>query len=169
LLALAALLLAPLIQAGDAVKARQLMTLMRADEVVAGAMKSGLANGKTGVGLSIAQIGCLNAVPPAEFSDAVTKAIADGLSNQELAAALAFYRTAAGANYVKSIVALTQANVRPVPLNDADAASVRDFAASPAGDKLLRQAMIPNSDVVADRMAEVSTRAIETCARAAGK
>ena len=119
--------------AGDAAKAKQLMTLMRADEVVAGAMKTGLRNNKTGINLSDAQLACLNAVPKSEFSDVVTAALAQGLSNQELAAAITFYRTPAGARYAKSIVAITQATRLDVPLTDAEAASVREFAATPAG------------------------------------
>jgi hypothetical protein len=77
---------------------------MRADEVVAGAMKTGLRNNKTGISLSDAQLACLNAVPTSEFSDVVTAASAQGLSDQELAAAITFYRTPAGARYAKSIV-----------------------------------------------------------------
>src|SRR5690349_332451 len=89
--------------AADTAKAKQLMTLMRADEVVAGAMKTGLRNNKTGIGLTDAQLACLNAVPHSEFSDVVTKALAEGLTNEEIAAAITFYRTPAGTNYVKSI------------------------------------------------------------------
>jgi hypothetical protein len=155
--------------AGDAAKAKQLMTLMRADEVVAGAMKTGLRNNKTGINLSDAQLACLNAVPKSEFSDVVTAALAQGLSNQELAAAITFYRTPAGARYAKSIVAITQATRLDVPLTDAEAASVREFAATPAGDKLLKKALIPNSNVVADKMAQVSGDAIENCGKAPPK
>ena len=43
-LALAILLTAPAAHSADAVKGKQLMSLMRADEVVAGAMKAGLKN-----------------------------------------------------------------------------------------------------------------------------
>jgi hypothetical protein len=168
-LVVAALLASPLVQAGDPVKAKQLMSLMRADEVVAGAMKTGLRSKKAEIGLTDAQIACLNAVPHSEFSDAVTTAIADGLSNDELAAALTFYRTPAGADYVKSIVTLMQGGARPPPLSDADATSVREFASSPAGDKLLKKALIPNSNVVADRMAEVSANAIEDCGKTPSK
>jgi hypothetical protein len=155
--------------AGDAAKAKQLMTLMRADEVVAGAMKTGLRNNKTGINLSDAQLACLNAVPKSEFSDVVTAALAQGLSNEELAAAITFYRTPAGARYAKSIVAITQATRLDVPLTDAEAASVREFAATPAGDKLLKKALIPNSNVVADKMAQVSGDAIENCGKAPPK
>lgn len=167
-IALLALLapLAPAVHAGDAVKAKQLMTLMRADEVVAGAMKTGLRNNKTGINLSDAQIACLNAVPHSEFSNVVTTALADGLSTEELAAAITFYRTPAGANYAKSIVTLVQRSGQPLPLSDADAAAVREFADSPVGDKLLKKALIPNSNVVADRMAQVSADAIENCGKA---
>lgn len=152
--------------AGDAAKARQLMTLMRADEVIAGAMKTGLRNNKTGINLSDAQTACLDAVPPSAFSDAVTTALAEGLSNEELVSAIAFYRTPAGANYVKSIVALTKDTGQPLALSDADAESVRGFASTAAGDKLLKKALIPNSNVVADRMAQVSGDAIENCGKA---
>jgi len=155
--------------AGDAAKAKQLMTLMRDDEVVAGAMKTGLRNNKTGINLSDAQLACLNAVPKSEFSDVVTAALAQGLSNEELAAAITFYRTPAGARYAKSIVAITQATRLDVPLTDAEAASVREFAATPAGDKLLKKALIPNSNVVADKMAQVSGDAIENCGKAPPK
>ena len=155
--------------AGDAAKAKQLMTLMRADELLAGAMKTGLRNNKTGINLSDAQLACLNAVPKSEFSDVVTAALAQGLSNQELAAAITFYRTPAGARYAKSIVAITQATRLDVPLTDAEAASVREFAATPAGDKLLKKALIPNSNVVADKMAQVSGDAIENCGKAPPK
>ena len=103
-----ALVLAPAVPAADAVKAKQLMTLMRADEVVAGAMKTGLKNKKTGIGLSDAQVACLDAVPASAFSQVVTTALAEGLSDAELAAAITFYRTPAGANYARSIVALMQ-------------------------------------------------------------
>jgi hypothetical protein len=160
-------LLASAVYAGDAVKAKQLMTLMRADEVVAGAMKTGLRNNKTGINLSDAQLACLDAVPHSEFSSVVTTALADGLSNEELAAAITFYKTPAGANYAKSIVTLMQGAGQPLPLSDADAASVREFADSPVGDKLLKKALIPNSNVVADRMAQVSADAIENCFKTA--
>jgi uncharacterized protein DUF2059 len=155
--------------AGDAAKAKQLMTLMRADEVVAGAMKTGLRNNKTGINLSDAQLACLNAVPKSEFSDVVTAALAQGLSNEELAAAITFYRTPAGVRYVKSIVAITQGTRLDPPLTDAEGASVREFAATPAGDKLLKKALIPNSNVVADKMAQVSGDAIENCGKAPAK
>jgi hypothetical protein len=166
LVVLGSLLAAPLVHAGDPVKAKQLMTLMRADEVVANAMKTGLRSKKAEIGLTDAQIACLNAVPHSEFSDVVTTAIADGLNDEELAAALTFYRTPAGTDYVKSIVTLMQGGARPPPLSDADATSVRDFANSPTGDKLLKKALIPNSNVVADKMAEVSANAIEDCGKA---
>lgn len=162
-------LLMPAVYAGDAVKARQLMTLMRADEVMAAAMKSGLRNTRTGIDLSIAQLACLNAVPHSQFSNAVTTALAEGLSNAELDAAIRFYRTPAGGNYAKSIVTVVQGSAQPLPLNDADAASVREFADSPVGDKLLKKALIPNSNVVADRMAQVSADAIENCGKGAAK
>ena len=51
------------------------------------------------------------------------------------------------------------------PLSNDDAARVREFAASPAGDELLKKALIPNSNVVADRMAQVSGDAIENCGK----
>jgi hypothetical protein len=159
-------LTASAVLAGDAAKAKQLMTLMRADEVVAGAMKTGLRNNKTGINLSDAQLACLNAVPKSEFSNVVTTALADGLSNEELLAAIKFYRTPAGANYAKSIVTLMQGTGQTLPLSDADAASVREFADSPVGDKLLKKALIPNSNVVADQMAQVSAAAIENCGKA---
>jgi hypothetical protein len=162
---LALLLLAPNVHAGDPVKAKQLMTLMRADEVVAGAMKTGLRNNKTGINLTDAQLACLNAVPHSQFSDVVTTALADGLSDDELAAAIAFYRTPAGTNYAKAIVTLMQGTSQPAPLSDADAASVREFADGPVGDKLLKKALIPNSNVVADKMAQVSADAIESCGK----
>lgn len=164
-----ALVLAPAVPAADAVKAKQLMTLMRADEVVAGAMKTGLKNKKTGIGLSDAQVACLDAVPASAFSQVVTTALAEGLSDAELAAAITFYRTPAGANYAKSIVALMQGAAPVQPLSNDDAARVREFAASPAGDKLLKKALIPNSNVVADRMAQVSGDAIENCGKGPGK
>lgn len=153
--------------AGDAVKAKELMTLMRADEVVAGAMKSSLRSQKSGLGLTDAQIACLDAVPHSEFSDAVTAALADGLSNEELAVAIAFYRTPAGMKYVKSLVALMQGTRPAESMSDEDAASVREFADSPIGDKLLKRALIPNSNVVADKMAAVSASAMENCGKAA--
>ena len=169
LLVVALLLTAPAASAGDAAKAKQLMTLMRADEVVAGAMKTGLKNKKTGIGLSDAQVACLDAVPPSAFSQVVTTALAEGLSDAELAAAITFYRTAAGANYAKSIVALMQGTAPAQPLSDDDAAQVREFASSPAGDRLLKKALIPNSNVVADRMAQVSGDAIEKCGKVPAK
>jgi hypothetical protein len=169
LLALALVLTAPAAPAGDAVKAKQLMTLMRADEVVAGAMKTGLKNKKTGIGLSDAQVACLDAVPASEFSQVVTTALAEGLNDAELAAAIAFYRTPAGANYAKSIVTFMQRAGPTPPLSNDDATRVREFAASPAGDKLLKKALIPNSNVVADRMAQVSGDAIENCGKGPGK
>jgi hypothetical protein len=168
LLVLTFVSLPPVAHGGDAFKARQLMTLMRADEVVAGAMKAGLKNKKTGLGLSDAQVACLDAVPSSAFSQVVTTALAQGLSDPELAAAIAFYRTPAGANYARSIVALMQ-GTSPVPLGNDDAARVREFASSPAGDKLLKKALIPNSNVVADRMAQVSGDAIENCGKGPGK
>ena len=151
------------VRAGDAVRAKELMTLMRADEVVAGAMKSSLRSKQSGLGLSDAQIACLNAVPHSEFSDVVTKALADGLGDAELADAIAFYRSPAGIRYVKSLVALMQGTRPAEPLGDDDAARVRGFADSALGNKLLKQALIPNSNVVADKMAEVSANAIENC------
>jgi hypothetical protein len=155
--------------AGDAVKAKELMTLMRADEVVAGAMKTSLRSKKSGLGLTDAQIACLDAVPHSEFSDAVTKALADGLGDEELASAIAFYRSPAGIRYVKSLVALMQ-DTRPAEtLSDDDAARVRDFADTALGNKLLKQALIPNSNAVADKMAEVSANAIENCGKGSGK
>jgi hypothetical protein len=160
-------LLSAAVHAGDTVKARQLMTLMHADEVVAGAMKTGLRNNRTGINLSDAQLACLNAVPHSQFSDVVTTALAKGLNDQELAAAIDFYRTPAGTHYAKSIVALMQGTGRPPPLSDADAASVREFADGPVGDKLLKKALIPNSNVVADKMAQVSADAIESCGKVA--
>jgi hypothetical protein len=169
LLMLALLLAAPAVHAADAAKAKQLMTLMRADEVVAGAMKTGLKNKKTGIGLSDAQVACLDAVPPSAFSQVVTTALAQGLTDTDLAAAIAFYRTPAGANYARSIVALMQGTGSAPALSDDDAARVREFASSPAGDKLLKKALIPNSNVVADRMAQVSGDAIENCGKSAGK
>jgi len=169
LLILASWLAAAAVHAGDAAKAKLLMSLMRADEMVAGAMKTGLRNNNTGINLSMAQLACLNAVPHSEFSDVVTAALAEGLSNEELAAAISFYRTPAGARYVKSIVAITQGTRPEVPLNDEEAASVREFAASPAGDKLLKKALIPNSNVVADKMAQVSGDAIENCGKSPPK
>lgn len=164
-LLLLAVVLAPAVPAADAVKAKQLMTLMRADEVVAGAMKTGLKNKKTGIGLSDAQVACLDAVPSSAFSQVVTTALADGLSDAELADAITFYRTPAGANYAKSIVALMQGAAPVQPLSNDDAARVREFAGSPAGNKLLKKALIPNSNVVADRMAQVSGDAIENCGK----
>ena len=68
----------------------------RADEVVAGAMKTGLRNNRTGISLTDAQVACLNAVPHSQFSDVVTKALAEGLTNEEVMAAITFYRTPAG-------------------------------------------------------------------------
>jgi hypothetical protein len=167
-LALLALLPAVAVHSGDAAKARQLMTLMRADEVVAAAMKTGLRNKKTGLALSDAQLDCLDAVPPSAFSDAVTMALAEGLSDEELAAATTFYRTPAGAHYAKSILALTRETTAE-PLGEEDAARVREFAASAPGDKLLKKALIPNSNVVADKMAQVSGDAIENCGKPPGK
>jgi hypothetical protein len=167
--ALASMLVAPAGYAADAVKAKQLMTLMRADEMVAAAMKTGLRSKKSEIGLTDAQIACLNAVPHSEFSDAVTTSLAEGLSDEEIAAAIAFYRTPAGASYVKSIVALMQGAGPATPLSDDRAAQVREFAATPAGDKLLKRALIPNSNVVADKMAQVSGDAIENCGKVPAK
>src|SRR5262245_6082997 len=87
---------APGVRASDAVRARELMTLMRADEIVAGAMKSSLRSKQSGLGLTDAQIACLNAVPHSEFSDVVTQSLAEGLGDDELADAIAFYRSPAG-------------------------------------------------------------------------
>jgi hypothetical protein len=168
-LAVAALLTTSAADAADPVKAKQLMTLMRADEVVAGAMKSGLRSKKNEIGLTDAQIACLNAVPHSEFSDAVTTALAEGLSDDEIAAAITFYRTPAGITYVKSIVALMQGTRPAESLDDEGASRVREFASSPAGDKLLKRALIPNSNVVADKMAEVSANAIESCGKVPAK
>jgi hypothetical protein len=165
LLLLASWLAASAVPAADVAKARQLMTLMRADEVVAAAMKTGLRNGKTGINLSDAQSACLNAVPHRVFSDAVTAALAAGLSDAELAAAIAFYRTPAGARYAQSIVAVTQGKALDKPLTSEELASVREFAATEAGDKLLKKALVPNSNAVADRMAQVSGDAIENCGK----
>jgi hypothetical protein len=155
--------------AGDAVKAKELMTLMRADEVVAGAMKSSLRIRKDEVGLTDAQLACVNAVRPAEFSDAVTAALAQGLSDAELAAAIAFYRTPAGARYVKSLVPIMQGAGQAEALTDEDAARVHEFASTPTGTRLLKQALIPNSNVVADRMAQVSADAVENCGKPAAR
>ena len=166
---LVSLLAATTGHSADTAKAKQLMTLMRADEVVAGAMKTGLRNNRTGISLTDAQVACLNAVPHSQFPDVVTKALAEGLTNEEVMAAITFYRTPAGARYAKSIVAITQATRLDVPLTDAEAASVREFAATPAGDKLLKKALIPNSNVVADKMAQVSGDAIENCGKAPPK
>ena len=162
---LVSLLAATTGHAADTAKAKQLMTLMRADEVVAGAMKTGLRNNRTGISLTDAQVACLNAVPHSQFSDVVTKTLAEGLTNEEIMAAITFYRTPAGANYVKSIVALMQ-GTRAETLSNDDATQVREFASSPVGDKLLKKALIPNSNVVADKMAQVSADAIENCGKA---
>jgi hypothetical protein len=169
LVILASLVSATAARAGDAVRARELMTLMRADEVVAGAMKSSLRSRKSGLGLSDAQVACLNAVPHSEFSDVVTQALAEGLGDEELADAIAFYRSPAGMRYVKSLVATMQGTQPAEKLNDDDAARVRDFASTPLGDKLLKQALIPNSNAVADKMAEVSAGAIENCGKGPAK
>ena len=168
-LVLALLLPAPPGYTADAARAKQLMTLMRADEVVAGAMKTGLKNKKTGIGLSDAQVACLDAVPSSAFSQVVTAALAEGLTDTDLAAAIAFYRTPAGTNYAKSIVALMQGTASAPQLSDDDAARVREFASSPAGEKLLKKALIPNSNVVADKMAQVSGDAIENCGKGPAK
>ena len=154
--------------AADMAKAKQLMTLMRADEVVAGAMKTGLRNDKSGIALTDAQVACLNAVPHSKFSDVVTQALAEGLTNDEVTAAISFYRTPAGANYVKSIVALMKGTPAG-SLSNEDSTRVHEFANSPVGDKLLKRALVPNSNVVADRMAQVSADAIENCGKAAPK
>ena len=66
---------------------------------------------------------------------------------------------------MKSIVALMQ-GTRAETLSNDDATQVREFASSPVGDKLLKKALIPNSNVVADKMAQVSADAIENCGKA---
>jgi hypothetical protein len=166
---LASLLSISAVRAGDAVRAKELMTLMRADEVVASAMKSSLRGKQSGIGLTDAQIACLNAVPHSDFSDVVTQALAEGLGDEELADAIAFYRSPAGIRYVKSLVAIMQGTRPAEPLGDDDAARVRDFADTALGNKLLKQALIPNSNAVADKMAEVSANAIENCGQGPAK
>lgn len=159
----------PAVRGGDAVRARELMTLMRADEVVAGAMKSSLRSKQSGLGLTDAQIACLNAVPHSEFSDVVMQALADGLRDEELADAIAFYRSPAGIRYVKYLVALMQGTRPAESLSGDDAARVRDFADTALGNKLLKRALIPNSNAVADKMTEVTANAIENCGKVPGK
>jgi len=84
LVVLGSLLAVPLVHAGDPVKAKQLMTLMRADEVVANAMKTGLRSKKAEIGLTDAQIACLNAVPHSEFSDVVTAVCASAIASANI-------------------------------------------------------------------------------------
>lgn len=157
----------PWAQGSDAARAKELMTLMRADEFAAGVLRSGMKRKQAQAGLTDAQIACVNAVPHSEFSEAVTTALAENLSDEELATAIAFFRAPAGTRYVKSLVALMQGTNPAERMTGDDVARFEEFRATSAGEKLLKQGLMSSAEVVTNRMAELSINAIDNCGKAA--
>jgi hypothetical protein len=155
-------------QAADQARSRELMSLMKADEIAVGAMKYGLRRKQAEAGLSNAQLDCVDTLSPTQFTDAVTTAIADGLTDEEVSAAMAFYRTPAGSRFVEFSVARMSGKSAP-QLNEDDLAKVREFAATPAGTKLLKQNLPGTADVVTNKMAQLTGDTIENCGKAKPK
>jgi hypothetical protein len=138
-------------QAADQARSRELVSLMKADEFAVGAMKYGLRRKQAEAGLTDAQLACVETIPASEFTKVVATAISEGMSDEEVAAAIAFYCTATGSRYVE--------------LSEDDIAKIQAFAATPAGDKLLKQGITGTSDVVSQKMAQVSGDTIENCGK----
>jgi hypothetical protein len=151
-------------QAADLARSRELMSLMKADEIAVGAMKYGLRRKQAEAGLSNAQLDCVDTLSPTQFTDA----IADGLTDEEVSAAMAFYRTPAGSRFVEFSVARMSGKSAP-QLNEDDLAKVREFAATPAGTKLLKQNLPGTADVVTNKMAQLTGDTIENCGKAKPK
>jgi hypothetical protein len=158
-------LLSTVLPAADRASSRELMSLMKADEFAAGAMKYGLRRKQAEAGLTDAQLACVETIPYSEFTNVVTTAISEGMSDEEVTAAITFYRTPTGIRYVDSTIARVQDKESPPALSDDDIEKIQAFAGTPAGDKLLKKGITGASDVVSQKMAQVSSVAIENCGK----
>ncbi len=152
-------------QAADQARSRELMSLMKADEFAVGAMKYGLRRKQAEAGLTDAQLACVETIPTSEFTNVVATAISEGMSDEEVTAAIAFYRTPTGSRYVASTMARLQRKEALPALSEDDIAKIQAFAATPAGDKLLKQGITGTSDAVSQKMAQVSGDTIENCGK----
>ncbi len=151
--------------AADRAMSKQLMMLMRADEFVTGMMRQGVRALKTEAGLTDAQVACSFGVPHSEFSDVVTTAISEGLSDEELAAALTFFRSPAGAHYVQALAAVARGERPPDSQTEEDSARIQAFSNTSAGDKLLKQRIFGTATVVTEKMAQVRVETLENCGK----
>jgi len=149
--------------AADRARASELMRLTSSHEFTAGAYKMSIRRKQAEAGFTDAQLACIDAIPSTKFAEPVTTAIAEGLSDAELATALEFYRSPAG----KKLLSVMHANLRgkpqPVEISPTDNASIKKFQATSAGNKLLIEGIVISSDVVSNAARELSVDAIENC------
>ena len=111
---------------------RELMSLTKADEFAVGAMKYGLRRKQAEAGLTDAHLACFETISPSEFTNVVATAISEGMSDEEVTAAIALYRTPAGSRYVEHHGEVA-AERRPPPLSEDDIAKIQAFAGLPPG------------------------------------
>jgi hypothetical protein len=151
----------------DMTRARELVTLTSSHEFAAGALKLSLRRNQPKDGFTDAQLKCIDAIPSTRFVEPVTTALAEGLSDEELATAFEFYRSPAG----KKLLLVMKANLRgepqPVEISAADDARIKKFEATSAGNKLLVQAIAVSSGVVSTASMHASIEAIENCPKPA--
>ena len=159
------LLAVPAISA-DTIKSREFTSLARLDEFAAGAYKLSLRQKRAAAGFTDAQLACIEAIPSNKFAEPVATAIAEGLSDAELAVAFEFFGSPAG----KKLLSVMNANMKgqaPVVVSPAEGARIQKFEATSTGDKLMNESIFVSADVVSEAARKLTLEAIENCPKPA--
>jgi Uncharacterized protein conserved in bacteria (DUF2059) len=159
------LLAAPALSA-DTTKSREFTSLTRLDEFAAGAYKLSMRQKQAQAGFTDAQLACIEAIPSTKFTEPVATAIAEGLSDAELAVALEFFGSPAG----KKLLSVMNANMKgeaPVVVSPAQGARIQKFEATSAGDKLMNKSIFVSADVVSEAAKNLTIEAIAQCPKPA--
>jgi hypothetical protein len=151
--------------AADESKARELMSIMKADEFAARAMKAITLESQAEDGMTDAQVACIETVRASNFSDAVVRALSLGLDDAEALSAIAFYRTSTGRKLLNMLDAESFGTDLKEPLTAEDKAAIKQFLATSAGDKLVKKGIAVTSPVVTNRMKELSQLKLATCGK----
>ena len=157
------------VHAADEAKARELMTLMRADEFAAGAMKSITHQSQAEDGLTEAQVACVDAIKGSQLTDVVVQGLAQSLDAAEADAAIAFFRTPSGAKLMSLLNSKAFGTEMKESLTQADKDAIKAFVATPAGDKIMNQGVMVTSPVITKRMEALSKETVANCGKPAAR
>jgi len=151
-LTLALAFASPIAIGADLAAARTLVVAMGADDSAAVGIHLGYrALVEEGAATKVMSE-CMQHVESGAFTDTFAKVLADQLSPEELQQALAFYQSDPGKKFVvaQSVSTYEQFGYPPPQqkpqLTEAESAAVDAFGQTPAGTKLLGDAVLTNSD-----------------------